>query len=139
MPKPKILVVDDEPDIITSIQFCLEQEGYDVLTACDGAKALKTVRSIEPDLIVLDVMMPKENGYRVSRRIREAEKYGKFSKRIPIILLTARNLKGDPEREKHFMDFSQADYMMYKPFEMDELIDKIRGLVTGCEAKVTYV
>ena len=139
MPKPKVLVVDDEPDIITSIQFCLEQEGYEVLTAADGAKALKTVRNIEPDLIVLDVMMPKENGYRVSRRIREAEKYGKFSKRIPIILLTARNLKADPERERHFLDFSQADLMIYKPFEMDELIEKIRGLLTGCEARITCV
>jgi CheY-like chemotaxis protein len=84
-------------------------------------------------------MMPKENGYRVSRRIREAEKYGKFSKRIPIILLTARNLKADPEREQHFLDFSQADCMMYKPFEMDDLIAKVRELLTGCETKVTYV
>jgi DNA-binding response OmpR family regulator len=138
MSKPKVLVVDDEPDILMSIQFCLEQEGYEVLTAADGGKALNTVRQIEPDLIVLDVMMPKENGYRVAHRIREAEKYGKFTKRIPIILLTARNLAADPEREQHFMDFSGADLMMYKPFEMDELLARIRGLLETHPSNVTY-
>ena len=121
--------MDDEPDIAKAVRFCLEHEGYDVTTAADGVAALQAARQIEPDLIVLDVMMPKENGYRVSRMIRDDEKAGKFSKRIPIILLTARNLAGVPGREKMFMDFSQADIMMYKPFEMDDLLKRIRGLI----------
>ena len=129
MHKLRILVVDDEPDIVTSVGFCLEQEGYEVVTAADGAEALSRVRQSEPDLIVLDVMMPKENGYRVARRIREAERLGRLSKRIPIILVTARTLEGDPEREKAFIDFCGADVMIYKPFEMDDLLQRIHGLL----------
>lgn len=129
MKKPRILLVDDDPDIIETIRFSLEQEGYDVITATDGVEALGRARQSEPDLIVLDVMMPKENGYRVSRLIREDERAGIFSKRIPIILLTARNLHGDPERERTFLDFTQADVMMYKPFEIDDLLQRIHGLL----------
>jgi two-component system, OmpR family, alkaline phosphatase synthesis response regulator PhoP len=126
MEKKKILLVDDEPDIVETIRFSLEQEGYEIVTAADGMEALDRARQIVPDLMVLDVMMPKENGYRVARTIREDEKAGRISKRIPIVLLTARNLEGDPEREKMFMEFSQADAMMYKPFEMDDLVQKIK-------------
>ena len=126
MEKKKILLVDDEPDIVETIRFSLEQEGYEIITAADGMEALDRARQIVPDLMVLDVMMPKENGYRVSRTIRDDEKAGRISKRIPIILLTARNLGGEPDREKMFMEFSHADAMMYKPFEMDDLIQKIK-------------
>ena len=94
-------------------------------------EALDRARQIEPDLIVLDVMMPKENGYRIARMIREDEESGRISKRIRIILLTARNLEGDPDREKTFIEFSHADEMMYKPFEMDDLLGRIRGLLEG--------
>ena len=119
MDRPKILIVDDEPDIIDTVRFILEQEGYEVMTASDGEEGLRKARQAEPDLIILDVMMPKENGYRVARMIREVERAGKFSKKIPIILLTARNLTDGPDREKMFKEFSQADAMIYKPFEMD--------------------
>ena len=129
MAKAKILLADDEADIVETIQFNLESEGYDVITARDGLEALETARKVEPDIIILDVMMPKENGYRVSRMIKEDEQSGKISKRIPIILLTARNLEGDPDREKLFNDFSKADIMMYKPFEMDDLLKRIEGLL----------
>jgi len=129
MAKPKILLVDDEPDIVESIRFSLEPEGYEVFTAADGAEALERARELEPDLIVLDVMMPKENGYRVAKLLREDEQAKRISKRIRIILLTARNLTSDPDREKMFMDFSQADAMMYKPFEIDEIIGRIHGLL----------
>jgi len=129
MDKPKILLVDDDPDIIEAVRFSLDQEGYEIITAADGMEALEKARKIKPDLIVLDVMMPKENGYRVCGMIREDEKAGKFSKRTPIILLTARNLQNDPEREKMFMDFSKADVMMYKPFEMDDLLKQVHELL----------
>ena len=130
MSNKKILIVDDEPDIVETIKFGLEQEGFDVLTAYDGHEALDKVGEQMPDLVVLDVMLPKENGYRVSRFIKEAIKVGKISKDIIILLLTARRLDNDPEREKFFMEFSSADQMMYKPFEMDELIKNINTLLT---------
>lgn len=130
MTKKKILIVDDEPDIVETIKFGLEQEGFDVLTAYDGHEALDKVGEQMPDLVVLDVMLPKENGYRVSRFIKEAIKVGKISKDIVVLLLTARRLDNDPEREKFFMEFSSADQMMYKPFEMDELIKNINTLLT---------
>ena len=130
MSNKKILIVDDEPDIVETIKFGLEQEGFDVLTAYDGHEALDKVGEQMPDLVVLDVMLPKENGYRVSRFIKEAIKVGKISKDIVILLLTARRLDNDPEREKFFMEFSSADQMMYKPFEMDELIKNINTLLT---------
>ncbi len=125
----KILVVDDEPDVLETIQFRLEQEGYEVLTASNGLEALGTVRVQDLDLLVLDVMLPGENGYRVSRMIRDDEKEKKRERKVPIILLTARDLSSDPEREKMFMDFSQADLMMYKPFEMEDLVARIAELL----------
>lgn len=129
MDKPRILVVDDDPDIIEIIKFNLEIEGYEVIAAANGWEALGAFRAEAPDLIVLDVMLPKENGYKVAQMIREDEQSGRVSKKTPIILLTARNLSSDVEREKMFMDFSQADVMMYKPFDMGQLTRKIQELV----------
>jgi DNA-binding response OmpR family regulator len=134
MLKKKILIVDDEPDIVETIKFRLEQENFDVLTAYDGHEALDKVGEQMPDLVVLDVMLPKENGYRVSRFIKEAMKVGKISKDIIVLLLTARRLDNDPEREKFFMEFSAADQMMYKPFDMDELIKSINNLLSASPA-----
>lgn len=131
MLKKRVLVVDDESDVVETIKFSLEQEGLEVLTAYDGYKALDVVRVEEPDLLVLDVMLPKENGYRVSRFIKEDVKSGKLSKNIAVLLLTGRRLDNDSEREATFMDFSQADLMMYKPFDMDELIKNIHGLLSS--------
>ena len=129
MNKSKILVVDDDLDILETIRFSLVAEGYDVTTAVDGEDGLNRAKQIKPDLMVLDVMMPKVNGYRVSQMMKEGVGSGNPSKRPSVILLTARNLKGDPGREKMFMDFSQADVMMYKPFEMDDLLKQINELL----------
>ncbi|HIC91124.1 MAG TPA: response regulator transcription factor [Syntrophaceae bacterium] len=126
MLKKRVLVVDDEPDVVETIKFSLEQKGFEVLTAYDGYEALGVVRAEEPHLVVLDVI---ENGYRVSRFIKEDIKGDKLSKNIAVLLLTACRLDNDPERETTFMDFSQADLMMYKPFDMDELIKNIHGLL----------
>ena len=130
MDRHTVLLVDDEEDIVQSVRFNLEQEGYNVLSAVDGEEGLEKALQDEPDLIVLDVMMPKENGYRVARRIREEEQAGHRTKRTPIILLTARKLQDDPDRERMFLDFSGADLMMYKPFEMDDLTRSIRKLLS---------
>ena len=124
----KVLVADDEEDIVETIRFGLEQEGYEVITASDGEEALRRVHEVQPDLILLDVMMPKENGYRVARKIRDGERAGTLSKEIRIILLTARNLHHNPEDERKVMEFSQADLMLYKPFDLDVLLQRVRSL-----------
>ena len=71
--RAKILVVDDQPDIVETISFCLQQEGHEVLTASDGEQALEIARAEKPEMMILDVMMPRENGYQVARYIREDE------------------------------------------------------------------
>lgn len=125
MKAPKILIVDDDQDILDTLCFELERKNYEVLTAANGWEALGAVRIEEPDLIVLDVMLPKENGYRVARFINEDIAEGKILKKIPIILLTARQLERGSEREKIFSEFSHTDNIIYKPFEMDNLLQKI--------------
>jgi len=129
MDKKKALIVDDEPDILDSMRFHLEQEGYEVFTASNGWEALGAVRATQPDIVVLDVMMPKENGYRVSKMIKEDIASDKITKNIPIIILTARRLDNDLEREGMFDEFSQADMILYKPFDLDELAVKVQGLL----------
>ncbi len=121
----KILVVDDEADVLETVRYRLEQEGYEVQTATDGFQALGMVRVQQPDVLVLDVMLPGENGYRVAHYIREDESAGVYPRRTPIVLLTARDLSAEPEREKMFMEFSGADHVIYKPFELDELVSWI--------------
>jgi DNA-binding response OmpR family regulator len=125
-----VLIVDDEPDLLATLQFRVEQEGFAVRVARDGLAALEQVRADPPDLIVLDVMLPGENGYRVSKSIREDEEKGLLP-HIPIILLTARNLSSDPEREAMFLDFSAADEMLYKPYDTVELLGHIHRLIEG--------
>ena len=129
MGKPRILVADDEEDIVTTLRFGLEQEGYEVFTASDGEGALQCAYTVSPDAILLDVMMPKENGYRVARKIRDREQFDHAGTRVPIILLTARNLTYDPESEEKVMEFSQADLMIYKPFDLDELMQRVRAFL----------
>lgn len=126
--KGKVLVVDNQRDIVDTISFCLEEEGYEVLTAFDGHEALGVTRSEQPDLIVLDVMMPKENGYQVARYIREDEKAGKLSKRTQILLLTARTVE-EKEREEFLQTWSGADGFMYKPFDLDELVGRVNQML----------
>ncbi len=128
MTRKTILIVDDEPDILLTSQFQLEQEGYEVSTAINGWEALGAVRAIQPDLVVLDVMMPKENGYRVSKMIKEDVVSGRI-KPTPVIIVTARKLDKDPEREGMFEAFSQADTVIYKPFDLDELVKNVKGLL----------
>lgn len=125
-----ILIADDEPDIVDTLRFGFEEAGFKVLEAGNGLEALGVVRAHEPDLVVLDVMMPGENGYRVAKMIREDEDAGRFSKPIRIVLLTARDLRGDPEREQMFTEFSRPDMTMYKPFDLDELIANVRQLLS---------
>ena len=118
--KPRILVVDDESDISETVRFCLEQEGLEVRTAANGLEALGAIRTWLPHLVLLYVMMPGENGYRVCRLVKEDQERGTLPP-TTVLLVTARRLD-DPEREQTFAEFSRADGVIYKPFDMDALI-----------------
>src|SRR6185295_13153766 len=123
----RVLVVDDETPIAKMISMLLLNNGYIVDTASNGEEALKTMKSYWPDILVLDVMMPKLNGYRVSRMVKLMGKLG-VKKKIPkIILVTARDLRHDNERESAMSDFSMADAVLYKPFRPVELLQKIKA------------
>lgn len=131
----KILVVDDKKDIVETVTFCLAQEGFEVVTAFDGHQALEVARREQPDLIVLDVMLPKENGYQVARFLREDWQEGRLSKMPAILMLTARTVF-DAQREEFLQTWSGADVFMYKPFDLEELAARVKSLLPREESKV---
>jgi len=122
MPK-KILVVDDETELLKAISIRLKTCGYEVITACDGQEGLEKAKSVSPDLIVLDVLMPKMDGYEVCRMLKFDEKY----KSIPVIMLTAKAQDIDKAMGKKV----GADDYIIKPFETQDLIDKIKRYLTN--------
>lgn len=121
MEPKRILVVDDDPLILDLIRFNLEAEGYNVITASDGFDALERARKEFPDMLVLDLMLPKMDGYKVCRILKFDEKY----KNIPILMLTARAQESDKEMGLE----TGADAYMTKPFEPDELLEKVSKLL----------
>jgi DNA-binding response OmpR family regulator len=133
--RKKILVVDDKKDIVETVSFCLAQEGFEVVTAFDGHQALEVARREIPDLIVLDVMLPKENGYQVSRFLREDWQQGRLARMPAILMLTARTVF-DSEREEFLQTWSGADTFMYKPFDLEELVARVKSLLSRAESGV---
>ena len=121
MTKKKILVVEDEAELTGAIQIRLEQAGYEVLIAYDGQQALEKARGENPDLIVLDLMLPKIDGYKVCRMLKFDEKY----KKIPIVMLTARA----QEKDESLGYEVGADAFITKPFKYQALLSKIRELI----------
>jgi len=114
----KILVVDDEVDLVETVRFPLEMEGFDVLVSYNGEDALSQARKEKPDLIILDLMLPKLDGYKVCRLLKFDEKY----KHIPILMLTAKT----QEKDKILGKETGADEYITKPFEMDVLMEKVK-------------
>ena len=119
--RPVVLVADDEDDILELIVFRLENSGYTVIAAHDGAEALELARSSKPDLAVLDVMIPKMDGFELVRRLREDE----ATTRMPIILLTARTQEADVQ---HGFDAGADDYIR-KPFSPEELRSRVQAIL----------
>lgn len=115
----KILIVDDEADIVEILRFVLESKGYKCLTAYDGEEGLRTAKEESPDLIILDVMMPKINGYKISRLLKYDKKY----KDIPILMITARS----QEEDKIIGEETGADEYITKPFQVDEVVEKVES------------
>jgi DNA-binding response OmpR family regulator len=118
MEKKKILVVDDEVDLVKTIQFSLELEGYKVLVSYNGEDALNQARKENPDLILLDIMLPKLDGYKVCRLLKFDEQY----KHIPILMMTAKT----QEKDKLMGKETGANEYITKPFDMEELMEKVK-------------
>jgi two-component system alkaline phosphatase synthesis response regulator PhoP len=117
----KILITDDEPDIIKVVKFRLIKLGYEVSTATNGREGLESVRAVKPDLVLLDFRMPYLNGDEVCREIKKDES----TRHIPVILMTAtieNAMVGD-------IQSMGADDFILKPFEPEVLIEKIRKLI----------
>lgn len=121
MPDKKILVVDDEPHLVRSLTFILQKEGYGVITAVDGEDALQKVRESKPDLMFLDVMMPKKNGYEVCHEIKNSPEL----KDIYIIMLSAKGQVADREKGREV----GADEFMTKPFSPMEVTAKVKQVL----------
>ena len=115
----RILIVDDEPAVREALQRSLAFEGYDTEVAVDGADALEKAAAYKPDLVVLDIQMPRMDGLTAARRIRSS------GSTVPILMLTARDTVGDRVTG---LDAGADDYLV-KPFELDELFARIRALL----------
>ncbi len=118
-----ILVVDDEPDILSLNRLILEREGWRVVTAGDGVDAIQKAIDRSPDLIVLDVMMPRMNGYQVCRLLKSDQQTAD----IPIVICTVRSL----ESEKLYAYTSGADHYLTKPFDPPELVRLVRTILAA--------
>jgi DNA-binding response OmpR family regulator len=115
----RILIVDDEPNIAASLEFLLQRGGYDVRVAHDGEEALAQAEAFVPELVLLDVMMPKLNGYEVCQRLRQG------GRQVKIVMLTARGREVDMEKGKAL----GADLYVTKPFSTRELVAQVRELL----------
>lgn len=119
--KIRVLIVDDEPNIITSINYFLKQEGYEVASATNGLMAVEAYRNYNPDIILLDVMMPEMDGFETARRIRMLDR----SSKTAIIFLTAKGTAQD--RRTGYM--SGADDYIVKPFDNEVILQKISEIL----------
>jgi two-component system alkaline phosphatase synthesis response regulator PhoP len=121
MSRGRILVVDDEIYIVHILDFSLGMEGYEVVTALDGEEALRKVKEAKPDLIVLDIMMPKMDGYETCRALKSDDS----TRDIPVILLSAKGRNVDMQQG---YDVGADDYIT-KPFSPRKLVDRINAML----------
>jgi DNA-binding response OmpR family regulator len=117
----RVLLVDDEPNILLAIEFLLKKEGYTIKKAFDGQQALDVAASFRPDIIVLDVMMPELNGFEVAQRIRNMPDM----EDVRIIFLTAKGTPND--KMKGYS--SGGEVYLIKPFDNDELVSIVKELI----------
>ena len=134
MDRYRILIVEDDEDIVETVKYALELRGFEVDVAYDGLHALRKARKNKYDLMLLDIMLPGKNGYEVSRMLKQDMEEGKISS-FKILVLTARKVD-TPEREDFLATWSNADEYMYKPFELDDLINRINMHLAADTAEV---
>jgi DNA-binding response OmpR family regulator len=126
-PRARVLVVDDEPDLVRILQFGLQSAGYVVESASDGQEGLKKAREIKPDIILLDLMLPKLDGYKVCRLLKFDERY----KQIPIIILSARTQEGDQALALEM----GANRFVTKPYEFSEILGLVEELLKSASLR----
>jgi DNA-binding response OmpR family regulator len=121
MDKKRILIVDDEPELVETLRVRLGQENYECLTAHDGNSGFELARTEKPDLVILDIMLPGMDGFKVARLF----KFQKELKHIPLIMLSAR----DNDEDRLLGEQTGANYYITKPFSMDELVTTVKGFL----------
>jgi DNA-binding response OmpR family regulator len=121
MPDKKILVVDDEPNVVRTLTFVLKKEGYEVSSAANGEEAIAKVHESKPSLMFLDVMMPKKNGYEVCQEIKSDSSFND----IHIVMLSAKGQEGDKEKALNL----GANEFMTKPFSPIGVIGRVKELL----------
>jgi DNA-binding response OmpR family regulator len=119
--KKRVLIADDEPNIVVSLEFLMQESGYDIRTAVNGDEALKTAREFRPDLMLLDVMMPVKNGYEICRAVREDPAL----KGMKIVMLTAKGRELEVTKGLAI----GADAYVTKPFATRELLETVKRLL----------
>ena len=117
----KVLIADDEPNIVTSLEYLMQKSGYEVKIARNGDEALALVESFLPDVVLLDVMMPRKSGYEVCQQIRERADW----QHIKIVMLSAKGRDAEVNKGLSL----GADSYVTKPFSNQELIARIDGLL----------
>lgn len=117
----KVLIADDEPNIVTSLEYLMKKSGYEVKIARNGDEALALVESFLPDVVLLDVMMPRKSGYEVCQKMRERMDW----QHIKIVMLSAKGREAEVNKGISL----GADAYVTKPFSNQELIAKIGGLL----------
>ncbi len=118
----KILLVDDEPEIVYLTRMMLEKEGHEMLVATDSAECFEILKEEKPDLILMDIMMPGDDGWETCKKIKEDEK----TKDIPVAMFTVRSSE---DSVKKSFRYSRADTQINKPFKREDVLDKIKGLL----------
>jgi len=121
MPDKKILVVDDEPNVVRTLVFVLKKEGYDVSTATNGEEALNKIRESKPNLMFLDVMMPKKNGYEVCQELKNDSSLSD----IHVVMLSAKGQDADKEKALSL----GANEFMTKPFSPIGVVGRVKELL----------
>ena len=119
--RKKVLIADDEPNIVVSLEFLLQQGGYEVRTVSNGNEALRTAREFQPHLLLLDIMLPLRNGFEVCQLIRESPEL----KELKIIMLTAKGREAEVAKGLAL----GADAYITKPFATRELLETVRQLL----------
>ncbi len=119
----RVLIVEDEPHLIELLSFILSREGYDIATALDGEAAVRTIWATSPDLIILDVMLPKMNGFEILKKIKADPRL----QSLPVIMLTAKGQRHDRATAKEI----GADLFLTKPFSNKAVVSAVKGLMAG--------
>ncbi len=119
----RILIVDDEPNIVTSLEFLMRKQGHEVRVASDGEEGLAAVEDFEPDLVLLDVMLPRRNGYEVCQILRESPRW----RHLKLVMLTAKGREAEVAKGRAL----GADAYVTKPFSTRELVEQVERLLAG--------